>query len=402
VRILVLTEHFLPLVGGSITWLVNTYSRYRPTDTVLIAGQHSGAETIDSSLPFRVERTAMTMADWDPTLLPSLARYLQISRYVYTNCRRYEIQQIHCAKVLPEGLIALFIKLVKRIPYLLYAHGEEIQTGLTSRKFRWLIPKIYGAASVIIANSRNTQALLQGIGVDLAKIHIIHPGVNFHFFHNGQQSAQMIRERHDLGDVAVVLSVGRLQRRKGHDMVIRALPLIKSKFPRVTYLIVGAGEELTPLQALVDKIGVTDSVIFVGYVTDEELPAYYAACDVFIMPNREIDGDIEGFGMVYLEANAAGKPVIGGKSGGTRDAILDGITGVLVDGNSIEQIASATISLLADPEKSETMGKNGRQRASQEFTWDGVIQRTHALVMAIQAEPTDATADKPAMHHSEE
>jgi phosphatidylinositol alpha-1,6-mannosyltransferase len=344
----------------------------------------------------------MTMADWDPTLPSSLARYLQISRYVYTSCRRYDIQQIHCAKVLPEGLVALFIKLVKRIPYLLYAHGEEIQTGLTSRKFRLLIPKIFGAASVIIANSRNTQALLQDIGVDLAKVHIIHPGVDFQLFHNGQQSAQMIREKYDLGDAAVVLSVGRLQRRKGHDMVIRALPLVKSKFPRVTYLIVGAGEEFATLQALVGKIGVTDSVIFAGCVTNEELPGYYAACDVFIMPNREIDGDIEGFGMVYLEANAAGKPVIGGKSGGTGDAILDGITGVRVDGNSIDQIANAIISLLSNPEKSKAMGKNGRQWASQEFTWDSVVQKTHALAMAIQGQPTDGTADKPVTNHAEE
>src|SRR5262245_38145560 len=112
------------MVGGSITWLVNTYSRYRPSDTVMIAGQHSGAGLIDHKLPFRVERTAMTMTDWDPTVPSSLSCYLQISRYVYASCRRYNIQQIHCAKVLPEGLIALFMKLVKRIPYLLYAHGE--------------------------------------------------------------------------------------------------------------------------------------------------------------------------------------------------------------------------------------------------------------------------------------
>jgi phosphatidyl-myo-inositol dimannoside synthase len=386
VRILVLTEHFLPAVGGSITWLVNTYSRYCPADTILIAGQHAGAGAVDAGLPFRVERTAMTMADWDPTLPSSMRRYLRISRHVYASCRRNSIQQIHCAKVLPEGLIALFMKLVKRIPYLLYAHGEEIQMGLTSRKFRWLIPKIYNAASVIIANSRNTQNLLQNIGVHLAKIHVIHPGVNLQLFHDGKESAQMLREQYHLGDAPVLLTVGRLQRRKGHDMVIRALPLIQAKLPRTTYFIVGAGEELAYLQRLVDEMGVADSVIFTGCVADEALLGYYAACDVFIMPNREIDCDIEGFGMVYLEASAASKPVIGGRSGGTGDAILDGITGLRVDGTSVAQIADAVISLLSDPEKSKTMGKNGCQWAAQEFTWDVVVQRTHPLAMAIQAE----------------
>ena len=382
-RILVLTEHFLPSVGGSITWLVNTYGRYRPSDTILIASQHSGAEVIDPALPFRVERTAMTMADWDPTLPSSLSHYLQISRYVYASCRRNSIQQIHCAKVLPEGLVALFIKLVKRIPYLLYAHGEEIQTGLTSRKLRWLIPKIYNSASVIIANSRHTQALLQNIGVSPAKIHVIHPGVNLQLFDTGNRSSRVIREKYYLGDAPVLLTVGRLQRRKGHDMVIKALPLIRAQFPQATYLIVGAGEEFAYLQALADEMGVADSVIFTGRVADEALLGYYAACDVFIMPNREIDGDIEGFGMVYLEASAAGKPVIGGRSGGTEDAILDGITGLRVDGTSVVQIADAVIALLNDPDTSRIMGERGRLRVEREFSWESIVDKTHVLATTI-------------------
>jgi phosphatidylinositol alpha-1,6-mannosyltransferase len=384
VRILVLTEHFLPAVGGSITWLVNTYSRYHPSGTILIAGQHPGAGAIDPTLPFRVERTAMTMTDWDPTLPSSLHCYLQISRYVSGCCRRYGVQQIHCAKVLPEGLVALFIKLIKRIPYLLYAHGEEIQTGLTSRKFHWLIPKIYNAASLIIANSRNTQSLLQNIVIHPAKIHVIHPGVNLQLFDDGKQLAQMIRKKHLLGDAPVLLTVGRLQRRKGHDMVIRALPLIKAKCPRATYLIVGAGEEFAYLQALVNEMGVADSVNFVGCVADDALVGYYAACDAFVMPNREIDGDIEGFGMVYLEAAAAGKPVIAGRSGGTSDAILDGITGLRVDGTSVAEIADAVISFLNDPLTSRTMGENGRAWVEREFTWESVVKKTRAVADTLQ------------------
>jgi phosphatidylinositol alpha-1,6-mannosyltransferase len=325
----------------------------------------------------------MNMVDWDPTLPSSLGRYLHISRYVYTRCLHYDIQQIHCAKVLPEGLIALFMKQVKRIPYLLYAHGEEIQMGLTSRKFRWLIPRVYNAASTIIANSRNTRSLLQNIGVSPTKIHVIHPGVNFRHFHNGQQSSQMVRAKYHLGDAPLLLTVGRLQRRKGHDMVIRAMPLIKAKCPRAIYLIVGEGEELAYLQSLVDEIGVTDSVIFTGCVPDDELQGYYAACEVFIMPNREIQGDIEGFGMVYLEASAAGKPVIGGRSGGTSEAILDGITGLRVDGTSVEEIAHAVIALLNDSDTSRTMGEGGRLWVAQNFTWESIVDKTSFLASTI-------------------
>jgi phosphatidylinositol alpha-1,6-mannosyltransferase len=256
--------------------------------------------------------------------------------------------------------------------------------GLTSRKFRWLIPKIYNAASVIIANSRNTQALLQNIGVQPAKIHVIHPGVNLQLFQHGELSAQKIREQYHVGEAPMLLTVGRLQRRKGHDMVIRALPLIKTKFPRATYLIVGAGEEFAYLQSLVDEMGVGDSVIFAGCVADEALPAYYAACDVFIMPNREIDGDIEGFGMVYLEASAAGKPVIGGRSGGTSDAIRDGITGLRVDGTSVGEVADAAIVLLNDSETSRIMGERGRRWVEREFTWESIVDKTHLIASTIQ------------------
>src|SRR5262245_28941452 len=129
-RILVLTEHFLPAVGGSITWLVNTYSRYKPADTVILASEHAAAEPVDRTLPFRVERTPMTMTDWDPTVPSSCMRYLQVSLQAYRCCHKYKIQQIHCAKVLPEGLIATSMRLIRGTPYVLYAHGEEIQTGL--------------------------------------------------------------------------------------------------------------------------------------------------------------------------------------------------------------------------------------------------------------------------------
>ena len=154
--------------------------------------------------------------------------------------------------------------------------------------------------------------LLQDIGVEASRIHVIHPGVHTQSFCASPEAAQRVRQKHHLGAAPVLLTVGRMQRRKGQDMVIQALPHIRQSMPQVKYVMVGTGEELASLTTLVQELGVQDSVVFAGSVPDQELAAYYAACDVFIMPNREIDGDIEGFGMVYLEAGAAGKPVIGG------------------------------------------------------------------------------------------
>jgi phosphatidylinositol alpha-1,6-mannosyltransferase len=382
-RTLILTEHFLPSVGGSINWLVNTYGRYPSDEVVFVASQHEREQLIDRTLPFRVERIPMTMRDWDPTVPKSLCRYLHIIWHVRTYCSKYCVRQVHCAKVLPEGLVAWCINFYWDIPYVLYAHGEEIQVGLTSRKFQWLIPRICNHAAAIIANSRNTQSLLQKIGVCPGKIHIIHPGVNARAFRLENDSSKIVRKALNIGESPLILTVGRLQRRKGHDMIIKALPHVKRTIPNVMYLIVGTGEEFCNLKKLISDVGVTESVIFVGRVSDEDLPYYYAACDVFVMPNREIDADIEGFGMVYLEAAAAGKPVIGGRSGGTDDAILEGTTGLRVDGNSITEIANAMVSLLSNPEKSKLMGESGRRWVEKEFTWESVVRRTYALSSII-------------------
>jgi phosphatidylinositol alpha-1,6-mannosyltransferase len=380
---LVLTEHFLPSMGGSINWLINTYSRYQSNEVVLVSSKQEGDFLVDKTLPFPVERIPMTMTDWDPTIPMSLYRYIQIVRDVRKYYFKYRVEQIHCAKVLPEGLVAWCLNCIQKVPYILYAHGEEIKTGMTSRKFWWLIPKIYNHAELIIANSKNTKSLLEEIGVSSEKIHIIHPGVDVHVFNVGKNSGEIIRQQLNIGDSPILLTVGRLQRRKGHDMVIKALPYVRQKVPEVKYIIVGQGEEFANLRQLIADVGVSESVMMVGHVSDQELPSYYAACDIFVMPNRDIDGDIEGFGMVYLEAAAAGKPVIGGKSGGTQDAILEGIAGLRVDGNSLSDISAAILTFLLDPDKSRQMGESGRRWVEREFAWESVVERTRTLAAAI-------------------
>jgi phosphatidylinositol alpha-1,6-mannosyltransferase len=383
-HLLVLTENFVPTKGGTITWMLNTYSRFDAQEVVVVTSPQEGDACFDQALPFRVVRIPVSMADWDPTVPASLTQYLRIIWHVYRHCRMLHIQQTHCAKVLPEGLVAWALYWLSGLPYLLYAHGEEILIALASRKLAWIVPRIYRGAAAVIANSRNTKKLLQDIGVDANRIHVIHPGVDPQSFCVGPQAAQRIRQKHQLGTAPVLLTVGRMQRRKGQDMVIRSLPHIRQRIPQVKYVMVGTGEELNSLIILAQALGVQDSVVFAGSVPDEELAAYYAACDVFIMPNRQIGDDIEGFGIAYLEASAAGKPVIGGKSGGTDDAIVDGVTGLRVDGNNGVEIANAVIDLLYTPDRAKAMGMRGRRRVENEFVWDTVVQRTRVVCTAMQ------------------
>jgi phosphatidyl-myo-inositol dimannoside synthase len=383
-RLLVLTENFVPTKGGSITWLLNTYSRFDPQEIVVATSPQEGDSCIDPMLPFQVVRMPMTMADWDPTVPASLVKYLRVIRRVYLQCQTHRLQQIHCAKVFPEGLVAWVLRSFYGLPYLLYAHGEEILIALTSRKLAGLQPRIYRGAAAIIANSRHTKTLLQDIGVDTSRIHVIPPGVHVRSFCASPEAAHQLRQKHHLDAAPVLLTVGRMQRRKGQDMVIQALPHIQQRIPAVKYVMVGTGEEHASLTMLAQELGVQDSVVFAGSVPDQELAAYYTACDVFIMPNRQNGSDIEGFGIVYLEAGAAGKPVIGGKSGGTDDAILDRITGVRVDGNNSIEIANAVINLLTSPDRAKAMGMRGRRRVENEFSWDAVVHCTRVLSSAIQ------------------
>lgn len=380
---LVLSEHFLPACGGTITWLLQTYSRYNPTEVVVVAAEHPDAPLVDSTVPFKVERVPMKMADWDPTRFASFRCYINMFRKVRESCHRNQSRQIHCLKVLPEGIVAWCMRRFYGVPYLLYAHGEEIQMRLTSRKLEWLIPPLYKGAAAIIANSFHTKALLEEIGVRSERIHVIHPGVEAAEFHASEAAKQTVRQRHSLDGSLVLLTMGRLQRRKGQDMVIQALPLILKRIPNVKYLIVGTGEELAALQQLAEDLHIQDSVVFAGQVVDEERAAYYAACDVFIMPNRQIGADIEGFGMVFLEAGAAGKPVIGGKSGGTGEAIKESVTGLRVNGESIEEIAGSVINLLTDQEKALVMGQCGQQWAETEFAWESIVKRTRQIALSV-------------------
>src|SRR5262245_16852439 len=171
-RILVLTEHFVPAKGGSITWMLNTYSRFDPQEVVVVASPQEGDRSVDPGLPFRVVRVPMLMADWDPTVPTSLVRYLRIMWHVYLQYRTYRLQQIHCTKVLPEGLVAWILRCCYGVPYLLYAHGEEILSALTSRKLAWLLPRIYRGAAAIIENSRNTKILIENIRLEEHRVEI--------------------------------------------------------------------------------------------------------------------------------------------------------------------------------------------------------------------------------------
>jgi phosphatidylinositol alpha-1,6-mannosyltransferase len=167
----------------------------------------------------------------------------------------------------------------------------------------------------------------------------------------------------------VVLCVGRLVERKGQDVLIRSLPQVAAAVPEVLCVLAGSGADRSRLEELARDLGVADRVCFLGFVPETELPGCYAAADVFAMPSRYLPsaGDVEGFGIVFLEANAAGVPVVGGRSGGVEEAVRDGYTGLLVDPEDPAAVAGALTRLLQDEGLRRQLGAQGRERARLDF-----------------------------------
>jgi phosphatidylinositol alpha-1,6-mannosyltransferase len=238
----------------------------------------------------------------------------------------------------------------------------------------------------VFANSRFTKKLLIQAGADADKIDIIHPGCDVERFRPLDTTIEF--RRHLLGQRyrdQVILTVGNLVSRKGHDMVIRALSKLRDRLPNVTYLIVGDGPYRDQIEKVSKDVGVRDHVVFAGQIPSEDLPHVYAISDVFAMPSRDQSEacDVEGFGLVFLEANACGKPVIGGRCGGMPDAIVDGVTGFLVNPEDPEDIAIALRRLLTDSNLANRLGRQGYSRVVRDFTWPQVGTRVQGILDSI-------------------
>lgn len=241
-----------------------------------------------------------------------------------------------------------------------YIHGEEITTDTTSRLYRRNRKKYLRLADAIVAASQFTrQALIEQMEVESYKIEVIENGVDIDRFFPAPKD-QALFERYHLRGKRVVLSVGRLIERKGVDMTLRAMPKILEKCPNTHHLIVGEGEYRNQLRHIVQTLRLESHVTFTGAIPAEELAKHYQLCDVFVMPNRELSNhDTEGFGLVFLEANASRKAVVAGRAGGTVEAVRDGENGLLVDGTQVNEIAQAVIRLLTNQSLRQKMEQRG-------------------------------------------
>jgi phosphatidylinositol alpha-1,6-mannosyltransferase len=377
-KVLLLSEIFPPTHGGSGRWFSEIYGRFPKQSVAFLVGANDGADTFDSRSPHQIHRYNLSSGEWGLRSLTGLKFYLRTWFKLKATAKDEGIQQVHCGRVLPEGVAALMLKVSSGIPYSCYVHGEDVETALTSRELTWLTRQVMKHAEQVICNSENSFRILRDKwNLSLEKMVVMTPGVDVdHFCPDPTTRKPEGWERR-----INILTVGRLQRRKGQDMMIRALPELAKVFPNINYAIIGGGRERPALEHLADELGVSAYVQFLGEVDDARMTDCYRHCDLFALPNRRVGNDDEGFGMVLLEAQACGRPVLAGASGGTRETLEDGITGTMVDCTVPENIADAVAKMLSNPELLESMGQAGRKHVEDRFSWETLALNARKLFL---------------------
>jgi len=364
-KILFLAADFPPAVGGIQTMLIELLRRL-PDEIVVLA---PGPSLEDGGERFRVIRVTRT-----PRLgFLGLARMLVAALRV---CAAGRPDLVVCGHVI-TGPVGLFLKWVFRRPYVVLTYAWEV------RRKRWsrLLGRVLHAAAAVVAISRFTREAVRRFGVPDDRIHVIWPGVDPERFSPSNGTGALRAPR-----PPTLLTVARLdERHKGHDSVIRALPLIRAKVPEVRYVVAGEGRLRDYLEILAADTGVSATVVFAGGVPASALSGLYRECDVFVLASRDAwaGGGSEGFGIVCLEAAAAAKPVIAGRSGGLPEAVEDGVSGLVVDGEDLIALADAAVRLLTDPAFAGRLGEAGRQRVLRQLTWDHARDRLRTLFTQV-------------------
>jgi phosphatidyl-myo-inositol dimannoside synthase len=374
---LLVTSDFPPAFGGGISRYCHSLCLHSGGKIGAVAPALGSYQEYDARQPFPVFRRHVPMSR---TLWARLLQAAILGFHSTSLARRKGTEALLFGHWY-LGLVGPIFRKAANTPFFVFLYGGELDRfpddSLASRWVMWAL----GQAKAVIVISEHTREEYLRKGGKRSHTHKLCPGVDTTQF-TPNLDAHHILERHGLRGCQVLLTVSRLVERKGHDTVIRALPRIVEQFPEIAYLIVGTGPMEPALRELARQCGVAGHVVFAGQVPDQELPAYYNACDLFVMPSRQIEGreGVEGFGIVYLEAAACGKPTIGGRSGGVGEAVIDGYSGFLIDPTDAEGVASRTAQLLRDTELASRLGANGRSRAETEFSWSVQTMRLQELL----------------------
>jgi phosphatidylinositol alpha-1,6-mannosyltransferase len=366
-RTLLITNDYPPRPGGIQSYLETYLSYFDPDDVAVLASTFRGSESAeyDSSRPYLVERVPTEMLLPTPDLA-GRARELAAD---------FGANTIWFGAAAPLAVMAPVLRggPVDRI--VASTHGHEVGWSMLpgSRQVLRLIGESTDAVTYVSDYTRRRFAAAFG-----PHARLVHQpgGVDTDRFRPDPVRRRSIRERYGVTDREVIVCLSRLVPRKGQDALIRAMPEIVRRVPGAVLVVVGGGPYRRTLEGLARRHGVSDRVIFTGRVPADEIVDHHRMADVFAMPCRTRGAglDVEGLGIVYLEASACGVPVVAGRSGGAPETVLDGRTGLVVDGTSHSEIAESVADLLTDRPRASAMGVRGRSWVLERWRWEDLAR----------------------------
>ena len=365
--ILLVTNDFGPRAGGIETFIIGLLERMPRGEVIVYTSKQVGSESFDKKWleNFGVE----VIRDSSKILLPTPGVIRAVRRVI----KHSNIEKIWFGAAAPLAISARFFRVGNVNKIVALSHGHEVWWSKVF-PFNFAMKEISRSVDVLTFLGDYTGSVIGKHFKNKAKLVKIAPGIDINHFKPERDPSKVsaVRSELKIGSEPLILSVGRLVHRKGQDKLITAMPKILAKRPDTKLLFIGQGPRKAKLDSLVAKYGIEDSVIFLGSIAYADLPKYLNAADLFVMPSRSrlMGLEVEGLGIVYLEASACALPVIAGSSGGAPDALLDGRTGYVVDGMDIDQIANRVLSLIDNPKLAKQMGEAGRAWVESNWSWD--------------------------------
>ena len=359
-KVLLLTLEYPPFFGGVANYYANLV-KYWPEPQNIYVLDNQNNKLLNPTLP----------------LLKWLPAFWQLRQVI----GEQKINYLLVGHLLPLGTVAFFFLIFKKLSYTVFLHGLDFSQAMKIKRKKWLAKKILlRADKIICANSYTADLVKNFLPVTSQnKIQVVNPGLETEVKVKADLTAHL-KKHYQLENKIILLSIGRLIKRKGFDRVVAALPTVLKQIANLIYIIVGNGPELDNLKLKIRNSNLDEKVILITGADDDEKNAWLQLADIFIMTARNMAGDFEGFGIVYLEAGRAGKPVIAGDSGGVRDAVIDKVNGLLVNPENLSAISQAITKLASQPKLRQSLGQNGRERALNQFNCTNQAKKTYQLI----------------------
>lgn len=377
-KILLISLETPPAVGGIATYVGDLARSLDPTQVILLAPPMKDSKEWDKSQPFAVIRSPFLFPRF---FWPRWIRLIPLLRRVIRE-NKIDIMMVH--HTLPVGYGALVMKRWLKTPFLLFSHGTDLLAGTQTPWKKRMTAMVAGGAEQIIFNSESLKRrFLRVIPEMEAKARVVYPCPDPLFLEPpDQKKNELLRERYALHGKRVLLSVSRLDDGKGFPHLIRMMPALLARVPHLVWLIVGDGPKRVELLKSIQKANLQNVVRYIGEIPHRDLKPYYDVSEVFALLTHPDEGREEGLGLVFLEAAAAGKPIVAGKSGGVEEAVLHTETGIIVDiFKGDPPVIEAIAGLFEERVFAERLGRQGRERIKTQFLWQNQIAKLHPWIL---------------------